>query len=411
MGKSVDTPVRVSRLAARRFLLEKILLGAKTSRPGQVQVEEAIHALEAVQIDPVARVGRNQDLALLARSALYRPHMLNTLLEERRVFEYRANEASVIPTKDYLAFEGVRRRMARFLSSELNRYPGAMREIIHRIESQGATPSRAFRSDKKVFGYWDTASASTKESSHVINLLVDSGQLMVVRREGTTRYFDVPSHVLEQEVIQQCRQITNEEADERLFDKYLRAYRLINGRHARLGWNGHPAAIRQSMLKRRQMDGTVVAVTINQVSSPYYVLAEDVEDLQKCESAPRGWRRPIRFLPPLDNLLWDRQRLLDLFDFHYRWEVYVPSHKRRFGIYAMPVVAGDRLVGLIDPELQRDHDTLVVHNAQWNRAVRPSPTLAAAINEALKKWAAALGAEQVVWETGGMAVEDSLRLT
>ena len=361
-----------------------------------------VDILEAVQIDPVARVGRNQDLVLLARDSRHRSHMLDEALQKRQVFEYRANEASVIPTRDYPAFEGVRRRWNQALASELRRYSESARAILNRIASHGALPSRDFHSEKRVYGYWDTTAASTKETSHVINLLVDTGQLMVVKREGTTRYFDVPAQVIDREVIGRCQEMTAAEADDLLFDKYLRAYRLINGKHSRLGWNGHPAGIRQSMLKQRLADGRLVSVVIDGLASPYYVLAEDREDLQKWDSSPRHWRRPIRFLPPLDNLLWDRQRLLDLFDFHYRWEVYIPAAKRRFGVYAMPVLMGDRLVGRIDPEVRRGQEMLVVHNTEWEQSIRATPAFRAAVSDAVRQWGETLGVAQVVWETPGM---------
>ena len=61
----------------------------------------------------------------------------------------------------------------------------------------------------------------------------------------------------------------------------------------------------------------------------------------------------MTFLAPLDPLCWDRDLLRTLFDFDYVWEVYVPEHKRRWGYYVLPILFGDRLVGRIEPRIDR----------------------------------------------------------
>lgn len=391
--------LNVSREAARRFLLESLGLGFGPSRVKHLTLQGRIGQLEAVQIDPVARVGRNQDLALLARDTRYRPQALDQLLARGQVFEYRANEASVMPIEDYPALAGSRRRNRIRLKPQLDRYPTVVQEIKAQLEKHGPLPSRAFASDKKVRGYWDTEVAATKETSHVLNLLYDAGELMVVKRDGTTRYFDLPERVVPPVIFSDAQRIGTAEADDLLFDKYFRAYRLIRRGHARLGWSSEAMAARRKRLDARIRDGRIVELTIDDVPGAYLIRAEDVERLQFWQDQPmRGWRRPIRFLPPLDNLLWDRERLVDLFGFYYRWEVYVPPDKRQFGIYAMPVLAGDRLVGRIDPEFRRQESQLIVHKAEWEPAVAATQGLNGAVDQALAQWAGRLGAERVMYE-------------
>ncbi len=395
--------ITISRQAARRFLLERLQLGFGPHRPRPLSLPMRIDQLEAVQIDPVARVGRNQDLVLLARDHRYRPAELDYLLARGLVFEYRANEASVLPIEDYPALAGVRRRYRQRLQPILDRYATVVHDVRRRLENDGPLPSRAFMSDKKVLGYWDTGEATTKETSHVLNLLYDAGELMVVRREGTTRFFDLPERVVPGPILSDAAHRSSEEADELLFDKYFRAYRLVRRGNPRLGWSGQPMAERRHMLNQRVRDGRIVEFCIEGVPTPYFVLAADVARLIFWDTqGNRGWRRPIRFLPPLDNLLWDRERLVDLFSFPYRWEVYVPPEKRRFGVYAMPVLAGDQLVGRIDPELKRSEAALVIHNAEWEPGVGTS-ALRQAVDAALADGARRLGGDHLVltaeWST------------
>jgi hypothetical protein len=65
-------------------------------------------------------------------------------------------------------------------------------------------------------------------------------------------------------------------------------------------------------------------------------------------------------LSPFDNLTCDRDRTEPLWDFIYRSEIYVPKHKRRFGSYVMPVLAGERLIGRVVPRMDRKRGELVV---------------------------------------------------
>ena len=75
-----------------------------------------------------------------------------------------------------------------------------------------------------------------------------------------------------------------------------------------------------------------------------------------------------------------------MFDFDYLWEVYVPEAKRRWGYYVLPVLYGDRLVGRIEPKLERKASTLRVHGLWWEDSFDPlePPGFVAAFADALE---------------------------
>jgi uncharacterized protein YcaQ len=98
---------------------------------------------------------------------------------------------------------------------------------------------------------------------------------------------------------------------------------------------------------------------------------------------------------PLDNLLWRRERLQDLFDFDYAWEVYTPAGKRRFGYYAMPILYGDRLVGCIDPKLDRRNGVLLVNRLHLDLRDVDGRGLRRSLEKALREFARWHGAEEV----------------
>jgi uncharacterized protein YcaQ len=85
------------------------------------------------------------------------------------------------------------------------------------------------------------------------------------------------------------------------------------------------------------------------------------------EVAVEGWRDPgwangdalaglgtrargrSTLLSPFDSLIWYRQRVERLFGLRHRLEAYTPKEQRTYGYFAMPVLNGTKLVGLVDP--------------------------------------------------------------
>jgi hypothetical protein len=142
--------------------------------------------------------------------------------------------------------------------------------------------------------------------------------------------------------------------------------------------------------------GEMIEVQIDGVANPYYVAAAEAPALlAACDSelAP-----DVRFLPPLDNVLWWRERLLDVFGFAYTWEAYTPAAKRVYGPYTCPILVGDRLVGRVDARLDRQSLSLVVKGLWWEDDQRAGAAKrdGEAVSAGLVAWAATLGALRVV---------------
>ena len=146
-------------------------------------------------------------------------------------------------------------------------------------------------------------------------------------------------------------------------------------------------------------------------------LAELVASSAVRETRVESWREPAYLHPeaepariearslvsPFDPVVWFRPRTRRLFGFDYRFEIFVPSGKRRWGAYVLPFLFGDRLVARVDLKSDRDGSRLFVGGA-WLEPDADGAEVAPALAAELREWAAWLGLEQVaIGRRGGFA--------
>jgi uncharacterized protein YcaQ len=398
---------QTNRSTVRRFLLDTQHLSSQKniSSSSSTTTDDVLHMirqLECVQLDPVAAVERNQHLVLAARIPGYEPTALNHLLEQGKLFEFWANAACTIPMEDYPVFEQTRIRRQLQIQPELEKYEPVVKDVLNRLEIEGALPSRVFSSTKRVHGYWDNKLPKTKVTSLVLNLLLDSGIIRVVRREGSERFFDLTHRTVPMELQHMAKKFEVTTANEALLHKYLRAYRVFDTSDSRFGWQKMSASERRTAITQRVETGTVIPLQIEGVKRQYYILASDLDKLQKHESTKlddNNWMEgTIRFLPPLDSLLWRRERVVDLFNFSYKWEIYTPKEKRQYGYYTMPILAGDRLIGRIDPRLDRAENRLHINLLQVEPDIKLTKQLRKKLENAIESFATFHKAEEIVTE-------------
>ncbi|WEG12938.1 crosslink repair DNA glycosylase YcaQ family protein [Pullulanibacillus sp. KACC 23026] len=407
------TTLKVDKLAIRRFLLERqgLLPSVKKTvkrRPSLDTIEKVIKQLECVQLDPVSVVERNQNLVLAARIPGFQPDQLDTLLSEGRLFEYWANAACTLPIEDYPLFKTIRERRFNRVKAELDAMKEVVKRIMDQLEKEGPLPSRVFKSEAKVHGYWDNQAPKTKETSHALNLLVDADLIRVVKRSGTERFFGITEQTLPKDLLEKAHSIDTDKAREALIDKYIRAYRVVDPRDSRFGWDVMPAAKRQAEVQHRVQKGLLIPLEIFGVKRPYFILSEDAERLVELSntSSSRSPIGPITLLPPLDNLLWSRERVQDLFDFDYKWEIYTPQVKRRFGPYAMPILYGNQLIGRVDPLLDRKEGKLIIRFLHLEPSIKVTSALKNKLSQALVAFAQFHGVQDV--EIQRLEPQDSL---
>ena len=344
----------ISKETARRFLITKQGFHQGKEKTGTL---ETIKRLECVQIDPVSIVHRNHHLVLHNRVSDYKPSYLEALLyKDRAVFEYWCNARSIIPMNEFRYFRYQMQNYMEFhspfyerLKARREKLKPAISHVLSVIDIDGPQCAQDFRREGEV---------GSKTARDVLNLLCICGEVMIHRVERKRRYYDLMERILPKDI--NIEVPNREEYNLFMIEKYMRAYGFVDVRDWRFGWLPIKAPQRKLVVEKMVKDGKICPVKIEGVKHLYYVSAEYLNALKAAENPLP--EEKIHFVAPLDNLLWNRRMISEVFDFIYAWEIYKVPEKRQFGCYALPILMGTRFVGRIDPKLDRANKTMIVNS-------------------------------------------------
>ena len=376
---------------------------------------EVFHRLGSIQFDPLAVAGRSHDLLLHARVAEYDPAWCDLLYERREIFEAHNKGLSLVPTSEFPWFRGTWTQSGERVLAENADVAG---RVLERIRTEGPLSSLDFESERGATTDWFGVPTNTVRA--VLEAYVVTGVLGLARRDGNRRYYDVVERLLPADVL--AREIP---LHEQLRHKLLSRYRA----HGLLGVGGggdifggigpakpdprRPGYPGRTALREELVaTGELVPVEVENVRGKRFVLRADVDLLER----PPEPQPSVAFLPPFDPLVWDRSLLGSLFEFEYVWELFLPPAKRRWGWYVLPILFGDRLVGRIEPRIDRAGGLVQVLGLWWEDGFAPRRTegFVDAMRDALRaylrfgfatriEWAPELAMEKRLFLTGSRA--------
>ncbi|MNV60000.1 hypothetical protein D3C71_1524500 [compost metagenome] len=161
---------------------------------------------------------------------------------------------------------------------------------------------------------------------------------------------------------------------------------------------GLKAEQRNEAFRQLLHEARIVAVAVEQMKDTLYCRAEDLPLIDVVLQNPEPELR-CELIAPLDNLIWDRKLINQLFGFDYTWEIYTPALKRKFGYYVLPLLYGESFIGRAEVIAERKTGTLVVKNIWYENGVRPTEPLRIALNECIHKFALFNGCEKISVES------------
>ncbi|MEV5737415.1 crosslink repair DNA glycosylase YcaQ family protein [Streptomyces sp. NPDC052292] len=352
---------------ARRIALRaQDFLGAPDRRAG---VRGVLRHLGAVQLDTISVLARSHELIPYARlgavgrrtvEAAYWKTPEHGASAAPHAFEYWSHAACILPVEEWPHF-AFRRRAYRDRPHWNHQLPdGVYDQVIKQLRTEGPLTATELGGAKRTSDWWDWSGTKV-----AVERALMYGEVVCVERRGWKRVYDLAERAIPDALL-------HDELDD---TECVR--RLVRLAGEALGVGTRADIADYHRLKGEQVEAVIadsglVPVEVAGWSKPAWA------DPAALAAPPRG-RHRTTLLSPFDSLVWERARTERIFGFTHRLEAYVPKQKRVHGYFAMPVLAGGRLVGRVDPA--REGRTLVARQVTLEGA-KAVPAVAQALVEA-----------------------------
>lgn len=394
---------RITQQTARRFVLGRQGLWPGRRWRSKKGTAEALRVCEAVQLDPLAATARSQDLVLHSRVLEYQPKYLDQLLyKERQFFDY-GGWLAVYPMYElpYWRHHMRRRSLDKRVETFTFTHEGIFEEVREELHRRGPLGNRDVDGRAVEDNY-----RGRKDTSLALFDMWLSGELMIHHRDNFTRIYDFREHVAPPEF---DRLASEHEAEDYFALKCIAFKGLLPEARWKydLEYYLHRSISREEMRARCERwieEGRITRLEVEGMKGVQLVLRADLPNLETLENGkvPPSWKardtstlEEVTLLSPLD-IVSARGRAQKLFDFDYRWEVYTPALRRRWGYYTLPILYGDELVARLDAWLDRKRMSLQIKGFWAERGAPLSDAaFAVALARGLLRFAKFLGAKQI----------------
>ncbi len=355
---------------ARRFILGKQGLWPGRRWRDIQGTEQAMHAMEYLQLDPLHILARSQDIQLHSRVLDYTPGMWEDLAYQQRKFFDWGGWLAVRPMDELPHWRVVMRheRDGDAGDSRISRmaveHAEAIDEMRTILRKRGTVSNRDFEMATRTRTH---SYRGRKDSTLALYYLWRTGEVMTHHRENFERVYALTETVAPASLMR--------ESDESEVDRFLirkevsffglsRLSRTSDAFHGR----GEPDRAAKKILGAMVAEGDLIEVQVEGWKMVHYALGSDAEVLRDVSAGrvPKSWTplettttEEVVFLAPLDHVS-ARGRAKAVFGFDYMWEVYKPLPQRKFGYYTLPILWGDRLVARFDSKFDRTTNTFVV---------------------------------------------------
>ncbi|HEV8338287.1 MAG TPA: crosslink repair DNA glycosylase YcaQ family protein [bacterium] len=397
--------ITVRKEQARRFLVLHHRLAPPRKLRGKQGVLDYLNRVGCIQYDPLNVVGSTPDLVLQSRISGYTPKLLQEMLyKDRTLIDGWDKLASIHRTDEWPDFSRRRQRLQAHYGKQLQS-DGKLKvaaKVKTAIRNSGPLSSIEIEHDERLDWHWGVSVRAVRAS---MDALFAMGELGIHHRVNTRRAFDLIENLLPSWLLKsKDPNRTDEEYVDWHVARRVGSIGLANPRPSEMWLGivgrkytyGVQGRERREALERLVARGEVFRVAIEGLpKQEFYVRHLDLPTLKAAAKPPRG-KTGAAFIAPLDNLMWHRDTIDMLFDFYYRWEVYVPVPKRQYGYYVLPVLYGDRLVARMDPTFDRNTGVFTIQNWWWQKGVdKKDDAMLSALQECTAAFAKYLGAKSV----------------
>lgn len=396
-------PLALTPTTVRRLAITRQLLAQHHIKPTIEGILEVINQLAYIQIDPLRTVDRTQFLVLWSRLGDYdRTHLDKLLWKERKLFEFWAHAASIVPTENFPIHQIQMRQFVNHDSAWGRRVKKWMREneafqqyILDELSERGDLTAAQIE-DRSQTPWKSSGWSNNKNVGSMLSFLWGQGDIMVANRNGLNRTWRKLSHHFPQWAAHQplsSQKVTYQAAQISLRALGVATIKQIANHYIRSHYTDLDTIVKKLVAERK-----MIPVTVKDKSGvwpeQWFIHADD---RSLVEQVSENWQPRTTLLSPFDNLLIDRERTNLIWNFDFRLEIYLPKAKRKYGYYVMPILHGDKLVGRIDPKMNRKNQTLYINAIYAEPNEVHNSSIGQALVQDINKLGEFLGAKEIIY--------------
>jgi uncharacterized protein YcaQ len=351
-------------------------------------IYNVVAQLGAVQIDTLHVVQRSHCLVLWSRRGCYDPADFDRLIydpAQRLLFEGWQRAACILPLAEYRYQIPLQHHLRVQPASWSARWlvePGSrelIQSVLERVRREGAVRVSDFPyHGPKRGSWWDW-----KPAKHALEHLYAWGDLMIAGRVSFQRVYDLTERVLPAWV--DTAEPTMEERDRHWVERGVYTFGVCDVAQA-----GDDAWMKRARSRPHVTallsEGVLVPIQTEDGDGKVRDLVVHRDNLPLLEQAAAGEivARRTTFLSPFDSFFWPQRRDTQLWGYHSALEAYKPAPQRRYGYFCLNILHRDRLVGRLDPKVERANGTMRLKALYLEPGVEPEEELVQGVATAMR---------------------------
>jgi uncharacterized protein YcaQ len=310
--------------------------------------------------------------------------------EGRRLFEAWFHAACYLPLTEYRyriprmerARVGRRERTRTWLAKPETQ--ALLKQVYVRVEREGALRARDFEDDRDSRGLW----WDWKPAKSALEYLFSCGDLMIANRIRFERVYDLAERVRPEWVDVDAP--AHEEAGLHVLERSAKASGICSISQVADYSHDFGRTDARPFLDTLLKQGTLIPIQVMGESGNTLEMVIHKENMPILESAAEGAMVAERttFLSPFDSFFYPKRRDEQLWGFRQVLEAYKPAPQREWGYYCMPILHKDRLIGRIDPRLDRKAERLHIEAMYLEPGIKPEEDIISSIVVALRDFMA-----------------------
>jgi uncharacterized protein len=394
----------ISPATARRLAVTKQHLAAERHDATPDGIFEVVRDLGCLQLDPLSTVSRSHTIVVFSRVGPYNIADVDKLIyHDKKLFEYWAHAASIVLTEDYPIHHLRMRTYAKTDDSWDIRIAKWIQDnktlrdtILREIKRNGPVSSRVLTESGIAPKSWVSSGwTNDRNVSRMLDFLWMQGKIMVAQRQGLNKFWDLSERVLPEWTPRE--KLPERQIVTRAAQKSLRALGVATEKQI----GSHYISGRYPQLRERLSElgraGEIERVRIadkqGEWKGTWYMHCADIPLAEKLERGEFEGRTVL--LSPFDNLIRDRVRNIQFWNFDYKIEIYVPQAKRKYGYYVLPILHNDQLIGRIDPQMNRAQGILNINAVHAEANAPRDQKTARAVRDAIEELGEFLNATEI----------------